>query len=106
MMSQIVWTRNFLMEQGFNLKGNVVYQDNQSAILLEKNGTASSSKRTIHINICFFFVRDRIKAGELTIEYCPTEDMVADFFTKPLQGQKFLKFRKIIMNEPTTVYES
>ena len=101
MMSQIIWTRNFLLAQGFELNGNVVYQDNQSAILLERNGIASSSRRTRHINIRFFFVKDRIQAGELSIEYCPTEEMVADFFTKPLQAQKFLDFRKLIMNEPS-----
>ena len=100
MMLQIIWTRNFLLAQGFQLNGNVVYQDNQSAILLERNGSASSSKRTRHINIRFFFAKDCVQAGELSIEYCPTESMVADFFTKPLQGQKFLEFRKLIMNEP------
>ena len=105
MMSQIVWTRNFLLEQGFNLKGNIVYQDNQSAMLLEKNGAASSSKQTRHINICFFFVKDRVQSGELSIKYCPTQEMVADFFTKPLQGEKFLEFRKVIMNEYTEMEE-
>ena len=35
--------------------------------------------------------------GEVTIEYCPTEDMLADFFTKPLQGALFRKFRAVIM---------
>lgn len=100
MMPQIIWTRNFLLAQGFELKGNIVYQDNQSAILLERNGSASSSKHTRHINIRFFFVKDRIQAGELSIEYCPTNKMVADFFTKPLQGQKFLDFRQLIMNKP------
>ena len=25
--------------------------------------------------------------------YCPTEEMIADFFTKPLQGAQFVKFR-------------
>ena len=28
--------------------------------------------------------------------YCPTEDMVADYSTKPLQGLKFIEFRNII----------
>ena len=76
----------------------VMYQDNQLDILLENNGRASSSRRTKHLNIRYFFITDRIKKGELKIEYCPTDDMVADFFTKPLQGKKFLQFRKIIMN--------
>ena len=75
-----------------------MYQDNQSAILLENNGRASSSRRIKHLNIRYFFITDFIKKVELKIEYCPTDYMVADFFTKPLQGKKFIQFRKIIMN--------
>ena len=78
-----------------------MYQDNQSAILLENNGKKSSSKWTRHINIRYYFITDRIKNGELEIEYCPTDDMVADYFTNPLQGKKFLQFRKTIMNLKT-----
>jgi hypothetical protein len=48
-------------------------------------------------------VTDRVKSGEVSIDYCPTDDMIADFFTKPLQGTKFRKFRDIIMNvDPVT----
>jgi hypothetical protein len=76
----------------------VLYQDNKSSILLETNGKASSGKRTRHINIRFFFVADRVASGELRIEHCPTEDMVADYFTKPLQGALFYKLRDQVMN--------
>ena len=74
-----------------------MYQDNQSAILLKNNGRASSSRQTKHLNISYFFITDRIKKRELEIEYCPTDDMVAGFFTKPLQSKKFIQFRGIIM---------
>jgi hypothetical protein len=50
-MSQVLWTRYFLEAQGYGVNDNVVYQDNQSSILLEKHGRASSGKRTRHINI-------------------------------------------------------
>jgi hypothetical protein len=50
-MPQVLWTRNFLMDQGYAVTDNIVHQDNQSAILMEKNGRASSGKRTRHINI-------------------------------------------------------
>ena len=99
MMPQILWTRYFLLEQGFELKKNVAFQDNQSAILLKTNGVNSSSKRTRHINIRFFFIKDRVNAGEVEIQHMPTASMTADFFTKPLQGQKFLEFRRVIINE-------
>ena len=96
--AQILCTRYFLEGQGYDVKDNTLYQDNQSAMLLEKNGRASSSKRTRHINVRYFFITDRIKSRELNVAYCPTGDMVADYFTKPLQGSAFRKLRDIIMN--------
>ena len=66
-------------------------------MLLETNGIYSSSKRTKHINVRYFFIQDRIQKGEMDVKYCPTDDMIADFFTKPLQGAKFIKFRNMIM---------
>ena len=98
MMPMVLWTRQFMVGQGYDIKENIVYQDNQSSMLLERNGQQSSTKRTRHLNIRYFFVTDRIRANELTVEYCPTGDMWADPFTKPLQGAAFAKFRKLILN--------
>jgi hypothetical protein len=50
-MPVISWTRYFMKAQGYGVKDNVLFQDNNSSILLENNGKASSSKRTNHINI-------------------------------------------------------
>ena len=102
-MPQILWTRYFLDAQGYGIRDSVVYQDNKSAILLEENGKMSSSKRTRHLNIRYFFVTDRIRAKELRIEHCPTEEMISDYFTKPLQGALFRRMRNTLMNiDPTT----
>ena len=79
------------------MNDNIIYQDNKSSILLEKNGKGSSSKRTKHINIRYFFVTDRIAQGEVNVEWCPTGAMIGDFATKPLQGALFKKFRDLIM---------
>mmetsp|Transcript_34004 Transcript_34004/g.65363 ORF Transcript_34004/g.65363 Transcript_34004/m.65363 type:complete len:106 (-) Transcript_34004:390-707(-) len=49
--SQILWTNYFIKAQGYQINETLVYQDNQSAILLEKNGKQSSGKRTRHMNI-------------------------------------------------------
>jgi len=93
-LSIVLWTRNILLEQGFNVSDNVIYQDNQSAILLEKHGCNSCGS----INIRYFFVTDQIKSGEVPIEYCPTSSMLADFFTKPLQGAQFRQLCSAKMN--------
>ena len=44
-----------------------------------------------------FFVKDRVDKGEVKVEYCPTELMLADFYTKPLQGRLFKRFRDVLM---------
>jgi hypothetical protein len=97
-LPQVLWTRNFLEAQGYGIKDSMVYQDNKSTMLLAENGRASSSKRTRHINIRYFFVTDLIKSGQIRIEHCPTQEMVSDYFTKPLQGAAFRKLRRLIMN--------
>jgi hypothetical protein len=97
-LPQIEWTRLFLKAQGAKVCDTVLYQDNMSAILLEKNGKASSSKRTKHIHLRYFYVKDKVDSGDLRIEHCPTDQMLADFFTKPLQGALFYKLRDHIMN--------
>jgi len=96
-MPAVCWTRYFMEAQGYPINDNVVYQDNQSSMLLEKNGKASSSKRTKHINIRYFFITDRIGKGEVTLKWCPTGDMTGDYASKPLQGALFKDFRDQIM---------
>jgi hypothetical protein len=104
-LPQALWTRYFLEAQGYAVNESIVYQDNKSTILLAENGKASSGKRTRHINIRYFFIKDRVASGEVKIEHCPTNDMVGDFFTKPLQGMQFMKFRDEIMNVNPTTYD-
>lgn len=90
MSVMILWTKLFMEEQGYKVKSNVLYQDNKSAILLEKNGK---------LNIRYFFLSDQVEKKNLTIEYCPTDDMIADYNTKPLRGDKFREFRAQIMGK-------
>ena len=64
----------------------------------ENNGKISSGKRTRHFDIKLFYITDLISRGEVTVKYCPTDDMIADYMTKPLMGTKFKVFRDLIMN--------
>ena len=95
----VMWVPLFLEEQGHPTETNCVCQDNNSAILLEKNGNESSSKRTRTINMQYFMVTDLVKRGELDIVHCPTDKMTGDYFTKSLQGTKLSTFQKIIMGK-------
>ena len=96
-MPEICWTRYFLKAEGYRILDNVLFQDNKSSIILEKNGKALSSKRTKHINIRYLFITDRVAQGNESFVWCTTRDMIEYFMTKPLQGAMFRKFRDHIM---------
>ena len=90
-LQQSLWTASYLEAQGYNREPVTVYQDNQSTIKLVKIGR-SNSELTRH-----FWVHDLVKRGLVTIQYCPTADMIADYFTKPLQGSIFIMLRDKVM---------
>ena len=60
------------------------------------NGKKSAGTRSRHINIRYFWVADRLKKEAIEVDYCPTGRMLADFFTKPLQGSLFRKMRDVV----------
>ena len=76
---------------------NTVYEDHKSAIFLETNGNASSSKRTNHINVRYYFVTGCIGEYELPLEWCPTSYMIGDFMTKPTCGAAFKILKYLLM---------
>jgi hypothetical protein len=92
------WTSRFLLKQGYDVK-TILYQDNRSAILMESNGRSSAGKQSRHLDIRYFFINNLKEKGLVYIKYCPTEEMVADYMTKPLHGSKFTKFRNMIMKQ-------
>jgi hypothetical protein len=99
-LRQSLWAATFLEQQGYPRRPVTVFQDNQSTIKLVEKGR-STSELTRHIELGYFWVTDLVKRGLVTIEYCPTADMVADLFTKPVQGPTFNRLRdKVMGNTP------
>ena len=107
-MTFVMWMKHFFecqvkqINEHSKLKrlgsDTIIEQDNTSAIQLEKNGWKSSSKRTKHIDVRYFYVTDRLKKKDISrIVYKPTADMESDYFTKALQGTPFHTHRKTLM---------
>ncbi|GFH55456.1 hypothetical protein CTEN210_11932 [Chaetoceros tenuissimus] len=84
-----IWLRMFLEAQGYIIEENLYYQDNESAMKIELNGWRSTGSKSKHVDIRFYFIADRVKSEKIEVHHCKTEHMVADFFTKPLQGALF-----------------
>jgi hypothetical protein len=97
-ISKIMWSKLFIEAQGFEILLTIIYRDNTSSMKLELNGKASSGKRTRHLNIKYFYITDLIERKEVIIEYRPTDEMTADYMSKPLTGKKFFYHRTSIMH--------
>ena len=97
----VVWTRDFILEQGFKMGPARILHDNTSAITLAEKGF-SSSKRSRHFHIKHLFIADRIKDGEFMLEHCEGKKMRADILTKGISGGLFTGLAKEMMNDDDT----
>ena len=96
---QAVWITQILKDMGYHehIGNNEVFHikgDNQGALALVEN--PHLHERSKHIDISYHFIRDLQKRGSIETSFIPTADMIADGFTKPLTGPKFLKFRAML----------
>ena len=92
-MPRMLSTRYFLEAQGYGIDKNLLYQDNMSAMLLEKNGKKSSTKNTNHINVRYYFIKDWVETRDVMIQHCLTEKILGNHLTNTLQGALFSKVR-------------
>ena len=84
-----IWLMLFMEEQGYKIVSYTVYQDNQSTIKMLINRRNSCTVNSRNFDFRYFFVKNRIKNGEFKVEYCPSTKMIANYFTKPLMGERF-----------------
>ena len=85
---EAVWLRLLLEELGLKQQGaTLLWQDNQGAIAIAKN--PESHSRTKHIDVKHHYIRQCVEEKMIHVDYCPTEKMLADIFTKPLDAQVF-----------------
>ncbi|CAM8889062.1 unnamed protein product [Rhodiola kirilowii] len=89
--AQLLWLQNQLSDFGLIFDNIPIYCDNTSAISVAKNPTHHSKMK--HIEIRHHFIRDCVEKDLVSIEFCRTEDQVADIFTKALHREPFEKLR-------------
>ena len=97
MATDVIYMHDFLTAQGEQLSAPDIKQDNQGTMTMLAKGS-SSSGRSCHINIRYFWLKERLDHKEIKLSYMRTDDMVADILTKPLQGKKFYALRKMLLN--------
>ena len=86
----------FMGAQGYK-PHTILAKDNESKIRMLVNGKASCTPNSKHVAIKYFWCTDCIKKGKISVRHCPTDKMLADYMSKPLQGKLFISFRNMLM---------
>lgn len=90
--AEIFWLRQLLRDlQVFGHQPPLLLCDNQSIIQRARNPVFHG--RTKHIEVDFYYVRERVTAKDIDLSFVPTTTQLADLFTKPLTSHRlhFLK---------------
>ena len=69
----------------------VIYEDNSGCIEWSKNPV--DHQRAKHIDLKYHYVRAKVRAGEVKLVHCPTDEMMADLLTKYLSAPRFAYLR-------------
>jgi hypothetical protein len=93
----VLWMRDIMEFLHCSQGTTTIYQDNTSTICMAHMGRGSSSSRTKHIKLRYFWIKQFIDDKTFIIEHLPTDNMIADFFASPRMGQHFRKMRELVM---------
>jgi hypothetical protein len=88
-----IWLRKLISDLFDQIRElTIIYCDNQSCIRLSEHPVFH--ERSKHIEIKYYFIRDRFQEGEVKVEYIPTDEKTTDILTKPLSRIKFAYFKE------------
>jgi hypothetical protein len=92
---ELIWMRSLVHEFEYPMtNSSTLHIDNQSTIAVTKNPEKQSKMKQIRLSQ--FWLRDTVESGEITPQYTPTTEMIADIFTKPLARVKIEEFRRML----------
>ena len=83
---EIAWMRNILSEFGYGVEQPSTLKMDQSAITVFKN--PEHHGRMKHLDLCLYWLRDKVEHGMLNPDFIPTGDMIADCLTKCVPAPK------------------
>ncbi|MCO5549288.1 hypothetical protein L7F22_002756 [Adiantum nelumboides] len=92
---ECVWLRRLMAYFGVGQDtANTIYTDSQSALAIARNPNFQA--HTKHIEVHYHYVRERFSAGEISLAYVPTQNNLANLFTKALSREKLEAFHKAL----------
>jgi hypothetical protein len=96
--AKVYWLRLLFYEIQFHLScAPTIWCDNVSALALALASIPVYHARTKHIEIDYYFVREKVLHQDIILKFISTHDQIADIFTKGLSLTRFLQLRSKLM---------
>ncbi|CAM9689311.1 unnamed protein product, partial [Sphacelaria rigidula] len=97
-IKEAVYCSNMIIEMGCGSSLNTVpiYLDNIATLQVIANRIFSG--RTEHVALRFFFMRELVESGKITVHYIETKNQIANIGTKFLATQRFRYLMNLIKN--------
>ncbi|KAK6128492.1 hypothetical protein DH2020_037776 [Rehmannia glutinosa] len=89
--TQLLWMKQTLADYKCSFENVPIFCDNISVINIAQNPVHHN--RTKHIEIRHHFLRDCVSKRKIEISFVPSQDQLADIFTKPLSSETFASIR-------------
>ena len=97
-MTELAWLQSLMLELHLPIAMPTVFCDNQGAVQLAANPVLHN--RTKHFELDLFFVRDLVIQKKVSVQHIPSEDQIADTFTKPISSVQFHIFKDKLRVHP------
>ena len=91
---EAIWLKALLSELGVDTGQVPLHCDSKCAISIIEDH--ENHQRVKHIDVKYFFVREQQQLGTIKMTSIPTDNQLADIFTKPLARKKFERLRELM----------
>jgi hypothetical protein len=96
-LQEAAWLRQLLHDLQCTVKKPVeLFTDNQAAVSIA-GSTLLPNSRSKHSDVRHHFVREQVRSGRVTVKWVPSNEQLADMFTKPLAKQTFTTLAHAVM---------
>ena len=92
---EIIWLKRLIENLSNQVETPVLFVDSESAIKLSQNPPYEFHRKTKHIRLKHFYIRECVTEGSVKIQHVTTQEQLADLMTKPVFKPKLMKFSEM-----------
>jgi hypothetical protein len=101
---EVCFIQNLLNSIGYHVTKSSLFGDNKGSLCLAKNpGDHQKSK---HIEVRYFFIRQKVEEERVQVAYVKTTDQLADLLTKALDTKQHERLSLAVMGHSTSSFDT